>query len=252
MNKSTGHTQGGATNADIFQCPKCLDVQENSEVCLTCGLIFKKYFVAERLNNSGTSMVSIDNESQQDDPLDPRLQKLKDIISKGIVLYFIVAILIAIFDIGDLEISKSYCNVVKALVPSLYGTSIISEEPNNTCLILALSWTMSFVTICLVIKWLIKQPIKESARLIPDSNFLIRLLGLVLSTALVADTYFVALSKPEHGMISKATYFLVSKWAVTSALWGLVIYSGNFFMLIILVTFVVKLVDRTTSNNWCN
>lgn len=247
MNSSTKSTQSEESNADICQCPKCLEVQERREVCIKCGLIFKKYFETERLKNSVFHSASMVDELQASEPLDPRNLKFNSLLNKSALLYLLAAALISIFDIGELQVSKFYCDVVKALVPSLYGTSIISNEPNNTCLIIALAWTMSIVTIILVIKWLIKQPIKETVTLVQDGGVSIRLLGLALSMAVAVEAYFVALTKAAHGFISKTTYGLVSNWAFTSALWGLVIYSSIVLILIFVISFVVEIVDKCAS-----
>jgi hypothetical protein len=225
----------GRTEPDtiILQCPKCLEVQPRSEVCIRCGLNLRKYRASEPLNSAST-----DDEVER---MDPRVQKF---MNRSAQIYLLTAALIAIFDIGNLGISKLYCEVVKALVPSLYATSIISKDPNNTCLILALSWTWPFVTAGLMIKWLIKQLLNGSVTsILPQGKLFVQLLALLLVIAMVAGLYYTQILLPDSGRY-RFIYLLIRNWAFGSALWGVGIYYMIVFMLIIVISFVLEFIDK--------
>lgn len=237
MKSSTKATQGEESNADICQCPKCLEVQERSEVCIKCGLIFEKYHKTELMKNSAHLDTITDDNVER---MNPELEKL---MNKSAFVYILAAALVSIFGVGNFEVSKYFCDLVKTLVPSLYGTSMISKDPNNTCLILALSWTWSIVTIGLVISWLVKQPVKASVRLLPPRKLPIKLLSVPLGIVIWAEIYFNVLTDPEPLLV----YNLLKNWAFGSVLWGLMIFYTSVLVLILIMSTTLEIVFKFTS-----
>jgi hypothetical protein len=234
MDKSTEPFQ----DVEICQCPKCLEVQERSEVCIKCGLIFKKYHSGELSLNSHTHIVNTDDEVER---MDPRVEKF---MNKSALIYLLTAALISIFDIGNFEFSKLYCEVVKSLVPSLYGTSIISKDPNNTCLILALSWIWPIVTAGLMINWVIKQLVNGSVtHILPQGKLFAQILALLFVMAVVAGLYYTPFSTHVTGR-HRIIYMLMRDWAFASALWGTAIYYMIVVMLITVISLVLEFIDK--------
>jgi hypothetical protein len=225
----------GRTEPDIIilQCPKCLEVQPRSEVCIRCGLNLRKYKGSEPLNSAST-----DDEVER---MDPKVEKF---MNKSAQIYLLTALVISICDIGNFEISKVYCEVFKSLVPSLYGTSVISKDPNNTCLILALSWPWAIVTAGLIIKRLLEQLVSESVMLIlPQGKLFLKLLmSLILMLAVVAlyCTPFSGSTTATYRIV----FMLMSNWAFASALWGVVIYYTIVVTAIIAISLVLEVIDR--------
>ncbi|MBT1071067.1 hypothetical protein [Pelotalea chapellei] len=241
-------------NNDICQCPKCLEVQESNEVCIKCGLIFDKYYKSKLIRNSNSSKLNknktiLDYGLQTKNLFDPRMQKVFNKITKTVYFYLLFAVMISIFDLGNLVISKNFCEVVKILVPSLKNTTIISKDPNNTCLILAISWTMSILMIAILSNWLIKKPITNSVIFPSNCNLKTRLMSLVLFCSIVTAFYLNAPSHPEAGRISKFVYSLLNSGTITSAIWGLVIYLQSVFTFMLIITFVVEFIEKINSNN---
>lgn len=244
MSKLTTPTQVKQAESIILQCPKCLEIQEQRDVCIKCSLIFKKHYDAVHMKNSIQSGESTDDGIEIKKPLGPRNRSFGSFLNKSALIYFLAAALISIFNLGELEISKMYCAVFKALVPSLYGTSILSKEPNNTCLILALAWTMSIVTSGYLVKWLINKEFIVATPL--REKFFFKLFGILLVTLLTAEIYLVPLSKSDTGFISKTTNMFVENWTVTSALWGMCIYSISLLMFMFVLTFLASIIDAFT------
>ncbi len=66
----------------IVQCPKCLEVQEYSEVCIRCGLLLKDYRVADQLNSSQTPSID-DNSGSIISRLDFISDEIKDYLDQN-------------------------------------------------------------------------------------------------------------------------------------------------------------------------
>lgn len=225
-------------NTIILQCPKCLEVQPKSEVCLKCGRDLKEYNASESLQISDSRGAGTNDDAER---MDPGVAKF---MNKSAQIYLLTALAISVFDIGNLEISKFYCEVVKSLVPSLHGTSVISKDLNNTCLILALSWTWPIVTAVLMIKWLLEQLVNGSVtHILPQGKLFAQLLAFLLVMVIVAGLYYAPFSTPGYGKY-RIIFMLMSNWAIASALWGVGIYYVIIIMLIALISFVLELSDK--------
>jgi len=237
------NSQDEKSAAEICQCPKCLEVQKRSEVCIKCGLIFKKYHAAELSSNSHTHRVNSDDEVER---MDPRVEKF---MNRSAQIYLLTAALIAIFDIGNFEISKYYCEVVKALVPSLYGTSIASKDPNNTCLIIALSWIWPIVTAGLIIKWLINQLMNDSiTHILPQGKLFLKMLMLPIAVFAVVGLYFTPITTPGLTLYDNIIFMLIRTCALTSALFGVGIYYTIIVMVIIMISLLLDISNKYFNN----
>jgi hypothetical protein len=228
----------GRTEPDttILQCPKCLEVQPRSDVCIKCGLNLRKCKPSDPLYSANTE--------DEFERMDPRIEKF---MNNSALIYLLAAAFISIFNIGNLEISKYYCEVVKSLVPSLYGTSVISIDPNNTCLILALSWTWPIVTAGLMIKWLINQQVNDSvSRFLPQGKLFLKLLMSLILMAAVVGLYFRPIIPFKEPLIlsEKIIDMLIRNWTFGSALWGLGIYYTIIVLAIIVMTLVLEFIDN--------
>lgn len=225
----------GRTEPDtiILQCPKCLEVQPKSEVCIKCGLNLRKCKASEPLNSAGT-----DDETER---MDPGFEKF---MNKSAQIYLLAALVISIFDIGSLEIFKVYCEAVKSLVPSLHGTSVISKDPDNTCLILALSWPWGIVTAGQMIKWLLEQLANESATyILPQGKLFLKLLMSIILMAVVVGLYYTPFRASGTGVYAFLS-MLMSNWAFASAFWGVVIYYTIVVTAIVVISLVSEIIDR--------
>jgi hypothetical protein len=229
INKLTEPTQGEQSDRTKKQCPKCLQVQDNNEVCIKCGLILKRYKASGSFTYSNPLREDRDDEVERMDP--------DRFMHKSAMIYVLTAAFISVFDIGNLQISKQFCDIVKALVPSLYATAIISKDPNNTCLILALSWAWPVVTVAVMIKWLIKKLVNASVMFVPQRKKFALLFLSIIFMVLGAALYFDQVITPVYGLTGKILFMLIRNWAFTSALWGLAIY----YVCVLMLTYVIAL-----------
>ena len=239
IDKLTEPTQGEKTDTTKLQCPKCLEVRDNNEVCSKCGLVLKKYKASGSLNDSTPHRADRVDGVERLDP--------DKFMHKSAMIYVLTAAFISVFDIGNIEISKQFCDIVKALVPSLYATAIISKDPNNTCLILALSWTWPIVTAGLMIKWLINQQVNDSvSRFLPQGKLFLKLLMSLILMAAVVGLYFRPIIPFKEPLIlsEKIIDMLIRNWTFGSALWGLGIYYTIIVLAIIVMTLVLEFIDN--------
>jgi hypothetical protein len=236
IDKLTEPTQDEQSDTTKMQCPKCMAVQDNNEVCIKCGLILKKYKASGSLKDSNPNRADKDDEVERLDP--------DKFMHKSAMIYVLTAAFISVFDIGNLEISKQFCDIVKALVPSLYATATISKDPNNTCLILALSWTWPAVTVAVMIKWLTKQLANASVRFVPQRKKFALLFLSIFFMVLEAALYFEQVITPVYGLKGKLLYMLIRNWAFTSALWGLAIYYVSVFMLTYVIALALEIMGK--------
>jgi uncharacterized membrane protein YtjA (UPF0391 family) len=227
----------GRTEPDtiILQCPRCLEVQPKSEACIKCGLNLRKCKASEPSNSAST-----DDETER---MDPGIEKF---MNNSALIYLLTALVISIFDIGNLEISKFYCEAVKSLIPSLHEASNMSRDPNNTCLILALAWTWPIATGFIMIKRLNEQLANGTVTIIlPQGKWLLKFFVILLMIALVAGLlHFIPTAT--HGSSLKTVIIdkLIRNWAIGSALWGVMIYYAVIFLLIIVISSVMEFIDN--------
>jgi hypothetical protein len=234
----------GRTEPDtiISQCPRCLEVQETGEVCIKCGLNFKKYNASGSMQNRDIGCADTDDQTER---MDPGIEKF---MNNSALTYLLTALVISIFDIGNLEISRFYCEAVKSLVPSLHETSIASRDPNNACLILALSWAWPIVTGGLIIRRLIEQLKNGSVTFIlPQGKWLIKLLVLLLMIAAVAGLlHAIPITTPGETvtLLDRIIDTLIRNWAIGSALWGVFIYYAVIVLIVIVISSVMEFIDN--------
>lgn len=150
---------------------------------------------------------------------DPRIVKAMFLLKIILLLYPAFGLLVSIFDIDKYEISKSYCNIMESIVPSIHGTSMVSSNVSGTCLVISIAWPLAIYLACQWLYWVLPSQIKESAfKQNALAYTIVSVFGLFFFGGTLAWLFIDPLTLEGYGKSSKIICWSLKNGAFTSAL----------------------------------